>query len=120
MADVRADRERGWTLPADQAPVDFSDHCYARANVRVTRRLDRNRARHELYALLPVSVVQRDPPDWIHKRHRPNVIGWLVHEHRCVCFPLYAGRGLKLGSFVAGTALTPSDTPCRRHGSGCR
>jgi hypothetical protein len=111
MPDVRADLERGWTLPADSAPVDFSEHSYVQANERVTRRLDEDRARHELHALLPGSVVQRDPPDWIFKPRRRDVIAWLVNEQRRVCFPLFAGRGSKLGSFVAGTALTPSDTP---------
>jgi hypothetical protein len=90
--DARSDIERSWHLPADQAPIDFSEHCDAQVNERVTRRLDEDRARHELYALLPGSVVQRDPPDWIHKRHRPNVLGWLVNERRYVCFPLRRAR----------------------------
>jgi hypothetical protein len=107
MRDPLSEIAAGRTVRYDNAPVSISGHAVEQSNERHFRRLDADKAEHELYALLDQAVVTREPPPWIFKRaDRERVKAWLVVESLRLCFPLYAGTGPKRGSLVAGTLLT--------------
>ena len=113
--DALADVEQGRTLPYNNCPVDFTTHALEKSNERHTRRLDSDRAEHELYALLEgEAIITREPPGWLWKRgHREagRVAAWLVLEREQLAWPLYPGRGPKTNTLVAGTCLSPQRDP---------
>jgi hypothetical protein len=107
------DIDRGWRLPADCAPIDFTEHAVEQANARRYRRLEIDQARRALCAHLEDATVSREAPPWTFKQRRRDVrvLAWLVFERERLCLPLYAGRGRMRGALVAGTCLTPNEAP---------
>jgi hypothetical protein len=106
--DALAEIEQGRTVRYDSAPIDFSSHSLARTNERYLRRLDTDRAEHELYQLLSEATVTREAPPWAYEHgHRmaDGAAAWLVLERLQLCWPLRPGSGRRRGSLIAGTLL---------------
>jgi hypothetical protein len=113
IAAIRRDLARGRTLRANNCPIDYTDHAFEQSNRRHFRRLDIERAEHELYARIEESgLVCAQAPGWIFKRRTDErVVAWLVLEWERLCWPLYEATGPQAGSLTAGTCLSPTSTP---------
>jgi hypothetical protein len=104
VRNALAEIEQGRTVRADNAPLDSTPHALEQTNGRYQRRIDEERAKREIWALVAAEgVINREPPSWVHQRRDPRVIGWLTIEARGLAWPIYVGR--HTDSLEVGTCL---------------
>lgn len=85
-ANVAEDLARGWSLPADSAPIIFSDDAVLCYGERVRPTLDQDRVRLEMSRLLASVRITHQKPRWLTTRE-PATAYLMISDD--ICAPLH-------------------------------